>query len=109
MGKRYWPKPKWKMEQRQRVESLLALGVTYSQIASELGVTRSTVAGRVKRMRDAGKSPASLPDLPPKWAEALAAFSAEVMSTGDVSQVDKAISHIEAMRRVAVDLHRKAR
>jgi hypothetical protein len=104
MKKRYWPAPKWQTEQRQRVESLLALGATYSQIASALGVTRNCVAGRVRRMRDAEKPHEPLPELPQKWAAAFAAFSAEIMATGDISQVDKAIAHIMALRRIAVDL-----
>jgi GcrA cell cycle regulator len=45
----------WSKSFENRLVSLYKRGLTYSQIASELGVSRSAVAGKVNRIQGLGK------------------------------------------------------
>ena len=46
---------RWSREHSMLLVVLHTAGRTYSEIATEMNISRSTVAGRIKRLRDAGE------------------------------------------------------
>lgn len=47
--------PQWTRDEDDRLTAAIIAGKSFSVIADEMYVTRSTIAGRVKRLRDCGK------------------------------------------------------